>query len=635
MSEKFNENELDEQKKSYSDSSEKPYVPNEVNYEDNDNWEFEAKALTLEDTVVENDKFEINIPKVEQNYEPKEEKADISVQKSAPKKKEKKEKKEASAPAKARKKSGNRIKFTAAALISAAVIAVLVVLGVRYYTLPNNVEKMNPGNVALSVGDTDVSIGMYNYYYTAVSNNYITYAQQGYISNLDTTVDYAKQNTTDENGKTVTWAELFENEAVERVQYITAYYQEAVKNGVTLTDTQKDQIKTQISSISDAAKEAGKSVDKYISDMYGDYCGSATLKKFLEQYYIANNYMRMRLIENKVSKEEVNAYYEKHKDEYTEISFAYLFIPYDSEKEDSKKETEKKAKKYASEINSIKELKKAIPSACKELIDDYVSAGQFESADDCAEAIAQSVETTITKSDTSLTEAVTKWLFDEKTKVNDCSYFPDETNGLYLVVLKTSEPRIADDEVYSVRHILITPKSESADNEATNEETGDTSYTDEEWAAAEKKANNIFKKYKKGDKTEYSFALLAEEYSDDTESTSNGSSGLYGGLYEGVPLGQMVKGFEDWSTDKSRKYGDTGIVKSDYGYHIMFFVEDTKSYIYNCEMNVASEKEEKFYKSIKVKKHKNALKKAVVAEPETTTQPSTQPTTQLTTASAE
>ena len=34
----------------------------------------------------------------------------------------------------------------------------------------------------------------------------------------------------------------------------------------------------------------------------------------------------------------------------------------------------------------------------------------------------------------------------------------------------------------------------------------------------------------------------------------------------------MVKEFEDWSFDASRKYGDTGLVKSTYGYHIMFFV---------------------------------------------------------------
>jgi hypothetical protein len=40
--------------------------------------------------------------------------------------------------------------------------------GVRYFTVPNSDEKMNPGNVALKVSDTPVSIGMYNYYYDSI-----------------------------------------------------------------------------------------------------------------------------------------------------------------------------------------------------------------------------------------------------------------------------------------------------------------------------------------------------------------------------------------------------------------------------------------------------------------------------------
>ena len=37
----------------------------------------------------------------------------------------------------------------------------------------------------------------------------------------------------------------------------------------------------------------------------------------------------------------------------------------------------------------------------------------------------------------------------------------------------------------------------------------------------------------------------------------------------------MVPTFNDWVFDESRKPGDTGIVKTDYGYHIMYFVGDS------------------------------------------------------------
>ncbi len=79
-------------------------------------------------------------------------------------------------------------------------------------------------------------------------------------------------------------------------------------------------------------------------------------------------------------------------------------------------------------------------------------------------------------------------------------------------------------------------------------------------------ANDILAQYQAGDQTEDSFAELAKEHSTDPGSKDNG------GLYENVYRGQMVAEFNDWCFDNSRMPGDTGIVKTDYGYHIMYFV---------------------------------------------------------------
>ena len=49
-------------------------------------------------------------------------------------------------------------------------------------------------------------------------------------------------------------------------------------------------------------------------------------------------------------------------------------------------------------------------------------------------------------------------------------------------------------------------------------------------------------------------------------------SQMTGGLYADFPQGQMVPEFDGWSFDAARKLGDTDIVKTDYGYHIMYFV---------------------------------------------------------------
>ena len=38
----------------------------------------------------------------------------------------------------------------------------------------------------------------------------------------------------------------------------------------------------------------------------------------------------------------------------------------------------------------------------------------------------------------------------------------------------------------------------------------------------------------------------------------------------------MVPNFNSWCFDASRKAGDTGIVESTYGYHVMYFVGNTE-----------------------------------------------------------
>lgn len=113
----------------------------------------------------------------------------------------------------------------------------------------------------------------------------------------------------------------------------------------------------------------------------------------------------------------------------------------------------------------------------------------------------------------------------------------------------------------SVRHILIKPEGEQDEN---------GSYPEEAWAAAEATANEILAQWQE-DPTEDNFAALANEKSAD------GGSNTTGGLYEDFNSSTMVEEFTDWSFDPARAYGDTGIVKTTYGYHIMFFVGQTET----------------------------------------------------------
>ena len=168
-----------------------------------------------------------------------------------------------------------------------------------------------------------------------------------------------------------------------------------------------------------------------------------------------------------------------------------------------------------------------------------------------------------------------EWMSDPARKAGDMTYVANitdatdengnsvkRTSGYYVVMYGSSNDNnfpLAD-----VRHILVAFEGGSYDST-----TGVTTYSDEEKAAAKTAAEEIYTEWKNGAATEESFAALANEKSDDGDGTT-------GGLYEDIYPGQMVAAFEDWCFD-NRKAGDTGIVETEYGYHIMFYSGDSET----------------------------------------------------------
>jgi foldase protein PrsA len=100
-------------------------------------------------------------------------------------------------------------------------------------------------------------------------------------------------------------------------------------------------------------------------------------------------------------------------------------------------------------------------------------------------------------------------------------------------------------DMVTVRHVLI---------------MSDDTMTEEEQAAAKTKAEDILTQLQSGT----DIGQLAAEHSEDPGSKDNNGEYTFG-------RGQMVAEFEDWSFAAAP--GDTGIVKTDYGYHVMLMME--------------------------------------------------------------
>lgn len=110
-----------------------------------------------------------------------------------------------------------------------------------------------------------------------------------------------------------------------------------------------------------------------------------------------------------------------------------------------------------------------------------------------------------------------------------------------------------------VRHILIMPQGGTL-----SEDGKTTTYSDAEWEAARAEAQDILDQWLSGDATEEEFGDLANSHSHDSDGTD-------GGLYTDVYQGQMVPEFDAWCFDEARVVGDYGLVKTQYGYHVMYF----------------------------------------------------------------
>ena len=155
------------------------------------------------------------------------------------------------------------------------------------------------------------------------------------------------------------------------------------------------------------------------------------------------------------------------------------------------------------------------------------------------------------------------WMKDPAREPGDVTVIPEGDNCTAVLFLGRESG--ADFRVIDIRHILIMTEAD---------ENG--GWTEEKQAEAKAEAERILAEWEAGDRTEESFAALAEQYSADGGSNTNG------GLYEDVYPGQMVPEFNDFCFAEGRQPGDTGIVHGNNGgydgYHVMYFSGEGELY---------------------------------------------------------
>ncbi len=130
-----------------------------------------------------------------------------------------------------------------------------------------------------------------------------------------------------------------------------------------------------------------------------------------------------------------------------------------------------------------------------------------------------------------------------------------------------------DSKYVTARHVLIMPEGADSSTIRTEE------FGEEAWAAAETKAQALLAEFEAGDKSEDSFADLAIQHSQDGSAADGGNLGEF-------TQGQMVEEFEAWCFDEARKPGDYGLVKTMFGYHLMYYVSDRPMWMESVEQEM-------------------------------------------------
>ena len=436
-----------------------------------------------------------------------------------------------------------------------------------------------------SYNDTKLSAAEYNYYYMSLYNQIYqmsyqyesAYSSYGsgygvYFTGFDMSKDPAEQDypASEDVPETVeTWADYFREMASTRAflmdeMYKKATSEEAKKAGFEISEERMAEIKTEIDesikSLEESAKEASFALDNYIARVCGEGLTEKSYRALVEKDTIAQEYLTWYKEHTTESdtKDEIANYFNENKADFLTVSARLFEVSY-AEPEEGSKDT---AYTKAEAQNRANEFKSKITNEASfiTLAKEYAPASLKETFENDAATLLKDVKADSISSN----EAITDWLFSESRSIGDTTVIEDEASQSFCVLYAVS-PASRDESVSStsVRHILI--QAETTDEKGNSL---DKDVIEKNFADAKAEAEKLMQTWKDNGATEEAFIALIADNTDDTASIE--TDGLYDDVKAG---GNYVAEFTNWAIDPARKPGDADLVKTEFGYHFMYFVE--------------------------------------------------------------
>ena len=495
-------------------------------------------------------------------------------------------------------KEAKKLKTYTWTFVIAMILVIVIAIG-SVIRIPIT-GAVNRSSHAININNHQLSATDLTYYFVDAINDHYNEAYKMYGNYASMLLGFKTGTPLNEQKYTAsedfeTWADYFMDKGIENAKKIYALYDDAVAKGHKLSETEQKTLDSNIEAISSMAKLYGYSnANAYLRATYGT---GANLKTYTAYYTInslASSYFDAHSDSLKYTDDDFRAYEKDKFNDYSSFSYGSYTLPVSSyltggtKSEDGKTTTYSDAEKEAAKKDAKADADKLVEGTYKDF-------DAFEKAIKALKINEKNDKVSVNKYEKQLftnitNEDISKWLTEDGRKEGDLKVIEvtstskdkdgketKTTTGYTVVYFMGCDDNKVN--LVDVRHILVKFDGGKTDS------NGNVSFTVVEKEAAKKAAEEILNTWKNGEATEESFAELAKKKSEDTGSLSNG------GLYEKVYPGQMVTSFNDWCFDAKRKTGDTGLIATEYGYHVMYFVKtgDTTFRDYMIEIDMRNE----------------------------------------------
>ena len=434
--------------------------------------------------------------------------------------------------------------------------------------------------VAATINEEELNSVEFSYYYNDLINSTYTQWSSSYGENLNMFLgfmglDPAKPLSEQAYNDDITWADYFLEGALDQAKREHLLYAAAMADGFTLSEAETQTMDDTFAQISMYASLYGyPDMNTYLRAMYGPGANEDSYYDHYVRSTVASAYYDAHNANLEINDADIRAY---EADRYHEFS-SYSFATYHLNTSDYLTGGTEDAEGNVVYTDAERQEAREAAEADAQLL---AKSASVEELDQAIAALAVSKDSSAVKS-TVFNDSVYNgtstiyrdWLAEDGRKEGDCTVVPYETT---VVADDGSEQRVVNDyyvvlflgsndnniNLGNVRHILV--KFEGG----TTDDAGTTTYSDEEKAAAKAEAEAILAEMTAdGTVTEDEFIAMVSEKTDDTASASTG------GLYEDItPVnGVYEEAFKNWAVDPARVAGETGIIETGHGYHIMYYV---------------------------------------------------------------